>query len=65
MITRHINTGKKKFEWIDIFNPTADELNAIAEEYELHNNAVQDSLQPEHLPKFEWIDDTVFIIVRV
>lgn len=65
MITRHINTGKKKFEWIDILNPTADELNAIAEEYELHNNAVQDSLQPEHLPKFEWIDDTIFIIVRV
>jgi magnesium transporter len=26
---------------------------------------VQDSLQPEHLPKFEWIDSIVFIIARV
>ncbi len=65
MITRRTNTGKKKYEWIDIFNPTADELNSVSEEYGLHNNAVQDSLQPEHLPKFEWIDETIFIIVRV
>ncbi len=64
MITRHINTGKKKFEWIDIVDPTPDELNAIAEEHGLHTNAVQDSLQPEHLPKYEWIDETIFIIIR-
>lgn len=65
MVTRYQNTGKKKFKWIDIVNPTADELKNVAEEYNLHANAVQDSLQPEHLPKFEWIDDTIFIIGRV
>jgi magnesium transporter len=65
MITRYRNTGKKKFEWIDVINPTAEELKSVAEEHSLHANAVQDSLQPEHLPKFEWIDNTVFIIGRV
>lgn len=65
MITRHIHTGKKKYQWIDIFNPTSEELKSIAEEHSLHANAVQDSLQPEHLPKFEWIDNTIFIIGRV
>lgn len=65
MIIRHTNTGKKKFEWIDIINPTPDELNDIAKEQGLHTNAVQDSLQPEHLPKFEWIDETIFVILRV
>ncbi|HAP34711.1 MAG TPA: magnesium transporter CorA, partial [Bacteroidetes bacterium] len=65
MITRYRNTGKKKFEWIDVINPSVDELKIIAEEHSLHSNSVQDSMQPEHLPKFEWIDDTVFIIARV
>jgi magnesium transporter len=65
MITRYHSTGKKKFHWIDISNPTADELTTTADEYSLHSNSVQDSLQPEHLPKFEWIDNTVFIIGRV
>jgi len=65
MITRHQHTGKKKYEWIDVIKPTMDELKAVAEEYSLHSNSVQDSLQPEHLPKFEWIDDTMFIIARV
>jgi magnesium transporter len=65
MITRYRNTGKKKFEWIDVINPSVDELRTVAEEHSLHNNSVQDSLQPEHLPKFEWIDNIVFIIARV
>lgn len=65
MITRYIYTGKKKFEWIDVTSPTADELRKIAEEYSLHSNSVHDSLQPEHLPKFEWIGGTMFIIARV
>ena len=65
MITRRFNPGKKKFEWIDVINPSAEELKIVAEEHALHSNSVQDSLQPEHLPKFEWIDDTFFIIARV
>lgn len=65
MITRYKNSGKKKFDWIDVINPTADELKSIAEKYSLHSNSVQDCLQPEHLPKVEWIDDSIFIIARV
>ncbi|MBP9211259.1 MAG: magnesium transporter CorA [Bacteroidetes bacterium] len=65
MITHHHHTGRKQYEWIDVVNPTAEELLAVAEEHGLHSNSVQDSLQPEHLPKFEWIDATAFIIARV
>ncbi|MFA6455423.1 MAG: CorA family divalent cation transporter [Bacteroidota bacterium] len=65
MITRYRNNGKKKYDWIDVINPTADELKSVAEKYSLHSNSVQDSLQPEHLPKFEWIDSIVFIIARI
>ncbi len=66
MITRYFNTGKKKFEWIDVINPTVEELKTVAEEHSLHSNSVQDCLQPEHLPKFEWINNNiVFIVARV
>src|SRR5262249_33675209 len=58
--SKHENT----FEWIDVINPSAEELNTLAEKYNLHPAAVKDSLQPEHLPKYEIIDDTHFIICR-
>ncbi|MFN5664375.1 MAG: CorA family divalent cation transporter, partial [Bacteroidota bacterium] len=41
------------FEWIDLVEPTDEELHAMATSYQLHPAAVQDCLQPEHLPKYE------------
>jgi magnesium transporter len=55
---------ESNFDWIDIVNPTPEELDAVAAKYGLHPSAVQDCLQPEHLPKYELIDDTHFIIAR-
>ncbi len=52
------------FEWVNIVNPTEEELQNTAEKYNLHSAWVQDLLQPEHLPKYELIDDTQFIICR-
>jgi magnesium transporter len=52
------------FEWIDIINPSNEELQQAAETYHLHPAAIQDCMQPEHLPKYEVIDDTHFIICR-
>ncbi|HOO10963.1 MAG TPA: CorA family divalent cation transporter, partial [Cyclobacteriaceae bacterium] len=53
------------YEWIDITNPGKEELNEVAARYDLHKALVEDSLQPEHLPKFEMVADTQFIILRV
>lgn len=53
------------FEWIDITSPEKSELNDIAIKYDLHKSLVEDSMQPEHLPKFETIGETHFIILRV
>lgn len=54
----------KFFDWIDVIDPTVEELNHLAAQYKLHPAAVQDCLQPEHLPKYEEIDGMQFIIVR-
>lgn len=52
------------FVWTDVTNPTVDELSELSKQYNLHPDAVQDCLQPDHLPKFEAIDDVQFMIVR-
>lgn len=50
--------------WIDVVDPTADELAAIAREYGLHRTSVQDCLEPGHLPKYEKFPGSSFMIVR-
>lgn len=64
MIERRDIRGKRPFQWIDITDPDEGELGRIAEEFSLEAHAVQDCLQPEHLPKYERSGDTVFIIAR-
>ena len=52
------------FTWIDVNAPSAEELQAVAAEYGLHPLAVQDCLDPEHLPKYERLGATTFVILR-
>jgi magnesium transporter len=50
--------------WLDVTDPTADELGALAERYHLHPTLVADCLEPMHLPKHEQSGDVTFMIVR-
>jgi magnesium transporter len=59
-----IGSTDPPFTWIDVVDPTREELADIARRYSLHQMAVEDSLEPEHLPKYERIGSTTFIIVR-
>jgi magnesium transporter len=52
------------FTWVDVVNPSPGELGEVARQYHLHSTSVEDSLEPEHLPKYERFGSTTFIIVR-
>ncbi|MFN4083835.1 MAG: CorA family divalent cation transporter [Bacteroidia bacterium] len=52
------------FLWIDISEPTDEELTKVADELNLPQPALIDCLQPEHLPKFEKLEKTYFLILR-
>jgi len=52
------------FKWVDVLNPSEEELNNIANQYGIHEAFVVDVLQPEHLPKYEPIGNTSFFILR-
>jgi magnesium transporter len=55
------NTG---FEWVSLVNPSIRELAQIAVQYNLHSASVHDCLEPEHLPKYEVIDEVAFMVIR-
>lgn len=52
-------------EWIDVFDPAENELEHISKKFNLNSYTVHDSLDPDHLPKYEEHNDTHFIIIRL
>lgn len=64
MIEQWHAKGRENFEWIDVAQPTAEELASLAKQYNLHPHTVADCLEPDHLPKFEMTNHTGFVITR-
>ena len=59
-----LDIAEPKLEWLDLVAPSHEELREVAEQYGLFPTLVEDSLQPDHLPKYEKVADTTFMIVR-
>ncbi|WP_207515388.1 magnesium transporter CorA family protein [Longitalea luteola] len=51
-------------KWIDVTSPSVEEMAALSADYNLNPHIVRDCMQPEHLPKYEFIDDVNFLILR-
>lgn len=56
---------QSNYEWIDLLNPTKEEMQEIAEKCNLNFYNLADSLEPNHLPKFETENGINFLILRV
>lgn len=65
MATKILAAKEKVFEWIDIVNPNREELKGISEKYRLHEYTLRDCLEPDHLPKYEVLENANFIIIRM
>ena len=66
MITHYPLCSNKSQEWIDVADPSAEEVAQLGLDFELHPAYLQDLLQPEHLPKWEYNEERqlYFIIGR-
>ncbi|MCP9748800.1 CorA family divalent cation transporter [Lacihabitans sp. CS3-21] len=67
MNTKDSVIKRKQFDsfiWIDISHPDLNNLNKLAEEYQLDYFQIRDSLEQGHLPKFEAHGDYNFMILR-
>ncbi len=65
MAVRELLEKINGFEWIDITNPSTDELKYISQKYGLHQYTLMDCLEPDHLPKYEVLETAHFIITRM
>jgi magnesium transporter len=57
--------GKRgQFVWIGLLDPTSEEFDKIATEFDLHPLAVEDALSPHQRPKLEVYGDALFVVLR-
>ena len=52
------------FAWIGLSQPTADELDALAAAFDLHELAVEDARKGHQRAKLERYGDTLFVVLR-
>jgi len=65
MVQLLASNEKHGFDWVDLLDPSDDEIREVAEKYALHEASIKDCMQPEHLPKYELFDNYTFVIFRV
>lgn len=50
--------------WIGLYRPSPEELSSVAEEFGLHELAVEDAILAHQRPKIERYGDTLFVVLR-
>ena len=50
--------------WIGLYRPTEEEFASVAEEFGLHELAVEDAIQAHQRPKLERYGQTLFVVLR-
>ena len=56
--------GEGAFVWLGVLEPSAEEFEAIAREFDLHELAVEDAVKAHQRPKVELYGDTLFVVVK-
>jgi magnesium transporter len=52
------------YVWLGLFEPTADELDTIAQEYDLHPLAVEDAVYAHQRPKLDHYEKALFMVLK-
>jgi magnesium transporter len=65
MIRTILHLPDRDLEWIDVTKPGKEDMAELAERFSLHSNALEDCLDPAHLPKFEEMVGVNFLITRI
>ena len=52
------------FVWLGVAEPSAEEFEAIAREFDLHELAVEDAIKAHQRPKVELFGETLFVVVK-
>lgn len=61
---RSCRDGGRSFAWIGMLRPDRDEIDAVADEFDLHDLAVEDTVNQHQRPKLERYGETTFVVLR-
>jgi magnesium transporter len=56
--------GDDTFVWLGVFEPSAEEFEKVANEFGLHELAVEDAVKAHQRPKVELYGDTLLVVVK-
>ena len=59
-----VDQSEPRFTWLDVVDPTREELSELVADYGLHPLSANDCLDPAHLPKYEVFENHTFVILR-
>ncbi len=57
-------TGDHDFVWVGLHDPNSEELEAVADLYDLHELAVEDAISAHQRPKVERYADSLFMVLK-
>ncbi|WP_436771390.1 magnesium and cobalt transport protein CorA [Yinghuangia sp. YIM S09857] len=61
---RQLRARQGRMAWIGLYRPAEAELFSLAEEFGLHELAVEDAITAHQRPKLERYGDTLFVVLR-
>ncbi len=61
---RELRSTRNGMLWIGLFRPTGAQFRPVAEEFGLHELAVEDAIVAHQRPKIERYGDTLFVVLR-
>lgn len=61
---RSLHDHDDAMAWIGLYQPSQHELASLAEEFGLHELAVEDAILAHQRPKIERYDETLFVVLR-
>ena len=61
---RHLRDSPGSMAWIGLFRPAANQFLPVAEEFGLHELAVEDAIVAHQRPKLERYGETLFVVLR-
>lgn len=54
----------KHWEWIDVTTPNEEDLKLLHQNYQINYLLLEDTIDPNHLPKYEEVGDVKFFLTR-
>jgi magnesium transporter len=61
---RALHSHDNGVAWIGLYRPDQHEVASLADEFDLHELAVEDAIVAHQRPKLERYDDTLFVVLR-